>query len=164
MGASFMEKETVVEQPSYYAVIPADVRYNKKLSANAKLLYAEITALTNKTGYCWSSNKYFGDLYGLSKDRISHLVSDLVDQKLIRVEITDKIYRKIYLTLAKNSYPPSYKQRTPLAKNSDIILQVNNKDNKTVSEKFLAKHFQNKLKQMPDISSNFYKTIKSKNI
>jgi hypothetical protein len=157
-----MEQPIEKEQPSYYAIIPADVRYNKKLSANAKLLYAEITALTNKNSYCWATNKYFGDLYGLSKDRISHLVSDLVDQKLIHVEITDKVYRKIYLTLAKNSYPPSYKQRTPLAKNSDIILQVNNKDNKTISEKFLAKHFPNKLGQMPDISSNFYNNLKKR--
>ena len=37
---------------SYYAVMTAEVRYDKELCPNAKLLYAEITALSNTKGYC----------------------------------------------------------------------------------------------------------------
>ena len=36
------------EQPNYYAIIPATVRYDTNLKYAKKLLYGEITALANK--------------------------------------------------------------------------------------------------------------------
>ena len=63
----------------YYAILPANVRYDKKLTPNAKLLYAEITALCNKEGYCWATNEYFADLYSMSKSSISRNISSLVE-------------------------------------------------------------------------------------
>jgi len=65
------------EKPSYYAVIPANVRYCKDLAPQEKLLYAEITALTNKEGYCWATNNYFANLYRLSKETVSRQISKL---------------------------------------------------------------------------------------
>jgi hypothetical protein len=37
-----------MDQPNYYAIIPSEIRYSKKLTLLQKLLYAEITALSNK--------------------------------------------------------------------------------------------------------------------
>lgn len=72
---------------SYFAVLPADIRYNKKLKDKAKLLYGEITALCNEKGYCWANNSYFAELYGVSKETISRLISNLCDQGYVKVEI-----------------------------------------------------------------------------
>lgn len=61
-----------MQKPNYYAVIPADVRYNKNLSPNSKLLYAEITALCNMNGKCTASTQYFCKLYEVSRSSIQN--------------------------------------------------------------------------------------------
>jgi len=74
------------EKPNYYAIIPAEVRYSN-LKPNAKLLYGEITALSNKTGYCFASNNYFAELYNVNKNTISRWISDLKRLGFITIEI-----------------------------------------------------------------------------
>lgn len=65
------------ETPSYYAIIPANVRYDKNLPHGAKLLYGEITCLTHKEGYCYAQNAYFAELYGVTPQCISQWVKKL---------------------------------------------------------------------------------------
>jgi rubrerythrin len=74
------------EEPGYFAIIPANVRYDKSLSANAKLLYGEITALCKKEGYCWASNSYFAELYDVQRSSISNWIKALSDAGYVRVE------------------------------------------------------------------------------
>ena len=78
------------DKKSYYAIIPANVRYDKDLSPNAKLLYGEITALCNEKGYCWAENKYFSELYGVSKKSISKWISSLSEKGYISTKLTYK--------------------------------------------------------------------------
>jgi len=73
--------------PSYYAVVPASVRYDEKVIPLARLLYGEITALCNEKGYCWASNQYFADLYKVSVGTISRWVKNLTDNKHIEVSL-----------------------------------------------------------------------------
>lgn len=77
-------------KPNYYAILTSEVRYNENLTPNAKLLYAEITALINMNGECFASNKYFADLYGKSKTTISKWVSELVKEGFVEVKLTYK--------------------------------------------------------------------------
>ena len=76
---------------SYYAIIPANVRYDEDLTANAKLLYGEITALCNEKGYCWASNEYFAELYKTTTRTVSRWIKQLVDKKYITSKM---IYRE----------------------------------------------------------------------
>ena len=76
-------------KPSYYAIIPAEVRYSK-LKPNAKLLYGEITALSSKEGYCFATNNYFAKLYDVTKNTISLWVSQLNKEGFISVELIKK--------------------------------------------------------------------------
>lgn len=71
---------------SYYAIVPADVRYCKELCANAKLLYGEITALCNERGYCYASNLYFSQLYEVSISSVSRWVTKLEINNFIITE------------------------------------------------------------------------------
>ena len=85
-----MKKKNSNEQPNYYAILPASVRYDNRLKANEKLLYSEITALSNKTGSCYATNKYFADLYEVEIETISRWISRLKELKYIDIEIIYK--------------------------------------------------------------------------
>jgi len=74
------------EKPSYYAIIPSIVRYDERLSASEKLMYGELTCLTNKLGYCYATNSYFAKLYGKDASTISRWVKNLEDCGYITVD------------------------------------------------------------------------------
>lgn len=73
--------------PGYYAVIPASVRYDDSIPANAKLLYGEISALIGDAGFCYASNGYFAELYKVSERTVSSLVSKLQSAGHIVIEL-----------------------------------------------------------------------------
>ena len=88
-------------RPSYYAIIPSEVRYCEELKYPERLLYGEITALSGKEGYCFATNKYFAELYHVIPGTISRWVSHLERLGFIKTEIiTDerKRNRKIKRT------------------------------------------------------------------
>ena len=80
-----------MEKPNYYAVIPAEVRYNKKLTPNSKLLYAEITALCNMNGKCTASTQYFCRLYEVSRASVQNWLRLLENNGYI---LRDVIYKQ----------------------------------------------------------------------
>lgn len=75
----------MIENPGYYAIIPAEIRYDPNLSSTAKLLYAEITSLCSKYNECWATNDYFAKLYNCSTRQISRIISQLRQSGYIKV-------------------------------------------------------------------------------
>ncbi|MEI0559686.1 helix-turn-helix domain-containing protein [Brachyspira intermedia] len=89
------------DNKNYYTIIPSAVRYDKRLKPLSKLIYGEITALTNDKGYSWANNNYFAEIYSVSKDTISRAIRQLEEYNYIKC-IYDKSKqnnekRKIYL-------------------------------------------------------------------
>lgn len=126
-----MDKPT--KFPGYTALLPPRVRYDKELPATAKLLYAEITSMTDTTGFCWASNTYLGSLTGVGKDRAARLVGLLADRGYIEVEvIRDEknavTERRIFVTdLGLMRLPPPVKNTgTPPGKNNGTPPGKNN--------------------------------------
>ena len=119
-------EENLENKPSYYAVIPAEVRYDNKLSANAKLLYGEITALCNKKGFCWASNKYFAELYGVTDRSIKTWINQLVSNDYIKVNRCSEIIKSLEKKgLVKISY--KYKPNTKLIEKRIIkVFEISN--------------------------------------
>ena len=86
--------------PNYYSILIPEIRYNKELSDKEKLLYSEITALSNKNGYCFASNKYFAELYDVTPIWISKCINHLkelgfIDIELIKNEDNNAIDKRI---------------------------------------------------------------------
>lgn len=124
---------------SYYAIIPADVRYDKDLTPNAKLLYGEITALCNEKGYCWAGDKYFCDLYKVNRTTIQRWFKQLEDGGYINREVqyragTREIeHRYTYLCdkgIRKNETTPTRKNETD--NNTSLNTTFNNTNNKDI--------------------------------
>lgn len=80
-----------MEKPNFYGIMPADIRYDKNLKPMEKILYTEITALSNKEGYCFATNSYFAELYEVNKKTVSGWVSNLEKQEYIKIVL---IYKK----------------------------------------------------------------------
>lgn len=74
-------------QCGYDAVIPANVRYDDQLSANAKLLYGEIRAKSCKFGYCFATNDYFCNLYKMTDRTIQRLLKQLEERGYIAIRL-----------------------------------------------------------------------------
>lgn len=96
-----IKSEANMEQPNYYAIIPANVRYSENLSFLEKFLYAEITALSNLNGYCCAKNKYFANLYSKDEKTISRAFSNMVEQNVIHIE-----YEKVGAKVTKRKIYP----------------------------------------------------------
>ena len=129
------------EEPNkaYYAVIPANVRYDKELPPNAKLLYGEITALCNQKGYCWATNDYFAKLYNCAKSSVSRWIANLKERGYINIDLIYKEGSKEieYRCIKICEYPIPKNENTPITKNDkeNNTFYFNNTSNKKKERK-----------------------------
>lgn len=115
-----------ITNKSYYAILPANVRYDKKLTPGAKLLYAEITALCNEKGFSWATNDYFEKLYNVNDRTIQRWLKDLKNENYIYIEnLNNKRFIYIQSNTTKMSQGGRQKCRGGVTKMSHRILKKN---------------------------------------
>lgn len=84
--------------PGFYSVIPSYVRYHQGLSPMDKLIYAEISALCDKYGYCWCTNHYLSKQFRLSERWVRKTISRLCLLKFITIQHNEGKSRFLRLT------------------------------------------------------------------
>ena len=113
-----------MENPGYYGILPANVRYDKNLKPMEKIMYSELTALCNKNGYCNATNSYFAELYEVSKNTVSLWISDLEKAGYLKTKL-------IYEVGTKNIKERRIYIADPITKNNDTPITKNCEDNNT---------------------------------
>ena len=133
------------KEPSYYSILPAPVRYDKRLSPSSKIFYAEITSLTNKLGFCFASNRYFQNLYKVSMQTINNWLKQLEEFGYIKRHI----YREKGSKEILNRYITIFEKPIQINLNRPIqkILTDNSTSNSIVN-------FNNSLKKNKKVKKN----------
>ena len=148
----------------YYAVIPVLVLQDKRLKSNAKLLYGQVSSLSNKYGYCYASDSTLGSFIGVAENSVSGLLKQLEKYHYITrdVEFTKNgKSRKIYIATPLNGGEPTPQMQEANPSNEGIILKVNNKDdNKPSPVDIIYEYFKEKINpsvRLTDKSIDFIK-------
>lgn len=93
-------KNTEVDKkdfPSFYSILPSNVRYSKTIKPWEKIIYTEITALSNKYGFCYATNEYFSKVFGIHPQTASKYISNLDKKGFVTVVLENGYERKIYI-------------------------------------------------------------------
>ncbi len=160
------------ENPNYYGILPANVRYDKNLKPMEKILYTELTALSNKNGYCNAQNSYFAKLYEVHKntagswinnlEKLGYIKSKLIYAKDKEGKMTKQVIeRRIYISVnpvsqnndtcqSKDCEPVNEKIDTPINEKTEEInnntsneYYKNNSSSKKEKQDDYRRHSQN---------------------
>lgn len=90
-----IEPEELELEPesSYFVVLTSEILYDRRINEFQKLLFAAVSGLCRKRGYCWAPNKHFEKLFDKSETQVSQGISKLVELGYLKREI---IYKKKY--------------------------------------------------------------------
>lgn len=125
--------------------IPREIWMNELIKGNEMILFVEIDSLS-KTGECFASNEHFAKLLGISKDRVSKLITSLRRKGLISLELIYKPGKKeiekrilktiplgenTYTPIGEETYTPSYTHLYPIGESAYTPIGENAYDNNT---------------------------------
>lgn len=80
-----------------YCFMPNEVLYSEKLTDKQKLLFCAISSLCAEKGYCWASNDYLAEKFGVDERTIRRNVADLYKCWFIKISVKNWNQREISL-------------------------------------------------------------------
>ena len=116
-----------MENKRKFIKLDEGVKNLMSIPPNAKILHAEICALSQNEGFCFASNKYFAKEFNLCIQSVSRLLSVLKKHGLITISyvIDNNGYRKRIIkpnssiVLTKISVSNAQKREKPTLKNAN---------------------------------------------
>ena len=76
--------------PNFYCIIPLHIICCDELEPNAKLLYAVISSLTKKEGYCFASNQYLANVFKVTERAIQQWLESLKGKGFLVIDLEKK--------------------------------------------------------------------------
>lgn len=122
------------ENPNNYGIIPAKVRYSTAITDFEKILFVELTALADESGFAYATNKYLAERFHKSENSVSRSISNLVQEgfihrEVVRNEKKEIIQRKLYPLCDHLSREVSPNLSIPIPKNEYTPIPKNGKEN-----------------------------------
>ena len=117
--------------------IPAKIWESKKLTPTKKMLLAEISALSEDTGYCYAGNPHFAEWLECSPQNISKHIRELKEMGAITITFENQLTgegRKMYVKkefyYGPDPLTPGLAPLTPgLAPLTPGLAEIESKDN-----------------------------------
>ena len=122
--------DSTVSKTENYILIPAEVKNCKELKPIEKLIFGDITCLCNQKGYCWAGNRYFAELYQISKRSVSRYINHLKELNFITAVVERDANKKVIKRTIKINDNPIEKTDSTSGQNFlspiDRTVQYNN--------------------------------------
>jgi DNA-binding MarR family transcriptional regulator len=131
-----VDKQIIMENRNWYAVLTAQVLYDKRLNDKQKLLVCVIGNLQNMKGYCYATNGYLADCMNCDERTIRRNLEVLEGIGYITRRLGIGQERLIYVSDTPRtnlSAPTDTNVRPPRTQMSAIITKDNNKGKKSLS-------------------------------
>lgn len=69
-----------------YLIIPDVIASDSNLNFFDRLLYGKIYSLSKQQGYCWASNTYLANYFGVTTVYVSNAISRLVENNYLNLQ------------------------------------------------------------------------------
>ena len=157
---------------TYYTILPAEIRLDKRLLPYERLIFSDILAFSNTKGYCYATNRYFAKIYSVSVVSVSTWISNLIKygyiSRIYDYKANTKMIERRRLYIKEDFITYKRKLKDPLKadfkqgikgdfKDNNINMNNINKNNRQTTK--VKKDKQERLESKADYLMNLLESI-----